>query len=169
MCDDGGSEAIRLYALKSYDILDTPREQVFDTIVCEAAGLFGTPIAVISLIDERRQWFKAKIGLDIAGTDRSASFCAHAIKGKDVFVVEDASIDDRFCDNPLVIGSPSIRFYAGAPLSTPDGQRIGTLCVIDNRPRRAPDKAGMLGLTALADRTIAALNDRRRFLTSAAA
>lgn len=122
-------------ALKGYGLLDTPNEAAFDKIVREAAVALGAPIALISLIDENRQWFKAKVGLAPSETPRSISFCTHAIRGKATFVVENAAEDDRFAANPLVTGDPHIRFYAGVPLRSATGLRIGTLCVIDSKPR----------------------------------
>ncbi len=127
-------EEYRLAALHSYDILDTPREERFDRIVRMAARVFGSPIALISLVDRDRQWFKASVGLDAKETPRMISFCTHAIEQRDVFVVGDAAADPRFATNPLVTGEPRIGFYAGAPLVTNDGHALGTVCVIDRNP-----------------------------------
>lgn len=129
-------DAQRLQALRDLGILDTAAEQRFDWLVEFVAGALDMPIAVVSLVDEKRQWFKARVGLDASETPRDISFCGHAIASDEVFVVEDASADERFADNPLVTGGPAIRFYAGAPLKSPDGQRVGTLCVIDTKPRK---------------------------------
>lgn len=129
-------EAPRLAALRALLILDTPPEQRFDRIVAFAAAEFEVPIALISLVDAERQWFKARVGLDACETARGVSFCGHAILSPEVLVIEDAQRDPRFADNPLVVGPPHIRFYAGAPLQLPGGARIGTLCLIDHRPRR---------------------------------
>jgi PAS domain S-box-containing protein len=128
-------EAQRLAALKRYRLLDTPPEERFDDIVAIAARMLGTPIALISLIDEKRQWFKAKIGLDFAETPRDVAFCDHMIRLRETLVVPNAMEDPRFAENPLVTGGLSIRFYAGAPLVTPDGHALGAVCVIDVKER----------------------------------
>lgn len=125
----------RLRALRELLILDTPPEARFDRIVAFAAGEFEVPIALISLIDRDRQWFKARVGLEVCETAREVSFCGHAILQPAVFTVLDAARDPRFADNPLVLGAPFIRFYAGAPLVLPGGAAVGTLCLIDTRPR----------------------------------
>lgn len=130
------NDAERLRALRELLILDTPPEERFDRIVEFAAGEFDMPIALISLIDERRQWFKARIGLEACETSREISFCGHAILQSELFEVLDAALDPRFADNPLVVGAPFIRFYIGAPLTLPGGATIGTLCLIDTRPRQ---------------------------------
>ncbi len=124
----------RLKALSDYAIMDTPPERELDEVVELASKICGKPISLISLLDSERQWFKAKVGLPINETPIDIAFCKHAIEEKDVFVVNDATKDARFAENPLVTGSPDIRFYAGTPLTTPEGQNIGTLCVIDNKP-----------------------------------
>ena len=128
-------ELLRLDALDSYRILDTAREAAFDDIVSIAAEICGVPMALVSLVDDRRQWFKAALGLDATETPRSVAFCAHAIQQSDVFVVEDATQDVRFSENPLVTSDPNLRFYAGAQLVTADGHALGTLCVLDRQPR----------------------------------
>lgn len=130
------NETERLAALRNYAVLDTPGEKDFDDLVALAAHICGAPIALISLVDESRQWFKATFGLAATETSRDVSFCAHAIHQSEVFIVPDATQDQRFVDNPLVTGEPGIRFYAGSPLMSPDGQALGTLCVIDRQPRQ---------------------------------
>jgi len=129
------TEARRLKVLWQYEILDTVPEEVFDDLTELAARICEAPIALISLIDEDRQWFKAKVGVTVKETSRDISFCAHAIKQQGLFIIPDATQDLRFANNPLVTSDPKIRFYAGAPLITPDGYALGTLCVIDKVPR----------------------------------
>ena len=125
----------RLQALREMLILDTPPEERFDRVVRFAADEFDMPIVLVSLVDAKRQWFKARVGLDVCETDRESSFCGHAIMRPELLVVEDALEDERFNDNPLVVGAPHIRFYAGYPLQLPGGEIVGTLCMIDRQPR----------------------------------
>jgi GAF domain-containing protein len=134
-------EEERLKALRDLEILDTDAEEEFDELVRRAADATGAPIAVITLVDEARQWFKARVNLELESTDRDLAFCAHAIlTPDDLTVVPDTLADERFADNLLVTEDPNIRFYAGAPIFTPDGHPIGTLCVIDAAPRGLTDE-----------------------------
>jgi anti-sigma regulatory factor (Ser/Thr protein kinase) len=128
-------ESARLAALKKYRILDTDPERAFDDLTMLASHICGTPIALISLVDADRQWFKSRVGLSISETSRSVSFCTHAINQRELFVVPDARDNDTFRDNPFVVAENGIRFYAGAPLVTPTGHALGTLCVLDSVPR----------------------------------
>ncbi len=132
------NELERLSALRSYEILDTASETAFNDIATLAARLTGTPIALISLIDAERQWFKARVGLDASEVPREQSFCSHAILGSDPMVVDDLCADARFADNPLVCGPPNLRFYAGVPMVNTDGLALGSLCVIDRERRDMP-------------------------------
>jgi anti-sigma regulatory factor (Ser/Thr protein kinase) len=130
-------EQSRLAALRRYRILDTDPEQAFDDLTMLASHICGTPMALITLVDENRQWFKSRLGLDgVRETERSVAFCTHAIEHSSIMEVPDTREDERFRHNPFVTGQPHIRFYAGAPLVTPDGFALGTLCVVDTRPRR---------------------------------
>jgi len=158
MNDDGA----RLESLRSFDILDTCPEAAFDEIVRDAAATLGTPIALVSLLDEHRQWFKAKVGLEVSETPLTSSFCTHAVRGEGIFEVGNATQDARFAENPLVTGDPNIRFYAGAPLKTSGGTRIGTLCVIDRSPRASLSDVQKDALTQLADRVMATLEERKQ-------
>ena len=128
-------EIARLQALRKLKILDSPYETLFDCITRAASEICKTPIALISFVDEDRQWFKAKVGIDgITETPRELAFCADTILSAEVLEVLDTLEDERYKDNPLVLGYPHIRFYAGAPISLPLGERIGSLCVIDTKP-----------------------------------
>lgn len=132
-------EASRIATLHELDILDSPPEDRFDRYTDITARAFDMPVALISLVDKGRQWFKSAVGIDTDETPRDISFCAHAILGDDVFEVRNARVDPRFRNNPLVIGPPYIRFYAGAPLRMRNGHRLGTLCIIDRIPRHLSD------------------------------
>ena len=129
------NETERLAAVHQLRILDTAPEPRFNELVELAAFIAHTPIAAMTLIDEDRQWFKASIGLEIPGSTRDISFCGHTIADDRMMVVPDTLRDDRFTDNPLVSSAPNIRFYAGVPLAGPSGHHVGTLCVLDTRPR----------------------------------
>jgi GAF domain-containing protein len=155
------NEAERLAALYALLLLDTPPEERFDKIVEFAAEEFDVPIALISLLDTDRQWFKAAVGLgSTCETGRDISFCGHAIMRAEIMVVEDALLDQRFFDNPLVTGAPNIRFYAGAPLILSNGLALGTLCIIDTRPRQL-DPMGLAILSTLRSLAVQELEKRR--------
>jgi GAF domain-containing protein len=145
------NDAARVDALQKYAILDSEPEQAFDDLTLLASYVCKTPIALISLVDEDRQWFKAKVGISATETSRNIAFCSTAIQQGDVFVVPDALQDERFRTNPLVISEPNIRFYAGAPLINEDGYALGTLCVIDRTPRNlaADQEAALKALSRL--------------------
>jgi GGDEF domain-containing protein len=147
------NETERLATLRSLSILDTPRDDRFDRFTRLAARIFDMPIALISLVDEERQWFKSVEGFEGSETPREFSFCAHAIHGDDVFEVRNSRQDSRFRDNPLVMEQPHVRYYAGAPLRTPDGNKMGTLCIIDRVPRKLRDDDKRL-LKDLADMVV---------------
>lgn len=146
--------------LRLYDILDTASEKAFDDLTRLAASICQTPMSLVSLVDDKRQWFKSRYGLDATETPREVAFCAHAIQSKDVMVIEDAKLDSRFADNPLVTGDPLIRFYAGAPLFVEEGYCLGTLCVIDRRPRKL-DAEQLESLALLRDSVVSLLELRR--------
>jgi GAF domain-containing protein len=157
------NEAARVAALQKYAILDTEPEQAFDDLVLLASIICNTPIALISLVDEDRQWFKSRVGLSVSETPREIAFCATAIRQADVFVVPDTLNDERFRNNPLVVSEPNIRFYAGAPLINEEGHALGTICVIDRTPREfglGPQAA----LKALSRLVLAQLEFRRNLM-----
>ena len=155
------NEAKRLKVLWQYEVLDTVPEELFDDLTELAAQICEAPIALISLVDEKRQWFKSRVGITVSETSRDISFCAYAITQNDLFIVPDALRDERFAHSPLVTSDPKIRFYAGAPLITPDGHALGTLCVIDKVPRelRLEQKQA---LRTLARHVVSQLELRRR-------
>lgn len=154
------NEAGRLTALSECGILDTAAEKAFDDFPQLASHICQTPIALISFVDTARQWFKAKIGLDVSELPREVAFCAHAILKPDLFIVNDTFLDARFARNPLVVAEPHIRFYAGAPLITSDGHALGTLCVIDRVPRQLNEQQ-QEALRVLARQTVTQLELRR--------
>ncbi|HAS6357205.1 TPA: sensor domain-containing diguanylate cyclase [Vibrio vulnificus] len=174
------NEPQRIADLHSLHILDTVAEERFDRVTRLARRLFDVPIALVSLVDEDRQWFKSCFGLDVSETDRDISFCGHAILGADTLIVEDASQDARFADNPLVTGAPHIRFYAGVPLFYEDKSCLGTLCIIDTKPRtlNEEERLDLIDLAKMAERELAAthsasiddltqISNRRGFMTLA--
>ncbi|MHB0818301.1 PAS domain S-box protein [Stutzerimonas stutzeri] len=152
-------ELSRLAALLRYEILDTPNEDAFDDFTYLAAQICDAPIALISLVDDHRQWFKSRLGLDVSQTPREISFCTHTIEGQGIFEISDALQDPRFQQNPLVTDSPHIRFYAGTPLTSPDGYNLGTLCVIDRQPRQL-DAAQREALIRLARQVMRLFEER---------
>jgi signal transduction histidine kinase len=154
------NETERLQALRSLEILDTEREAAYDDIALLAAEICEAPIAVINFIDADRQWGKAIVGLADTEAPRTDSFCAHTICGEDVLVVRDTLEDTRFADNPMVLDDPNLRFYAGAPLVTPEGYALGTVCVADRRPREIGDDR-LAALAALARQVVAQLELRK--------
>ncbi|EJL93323.1 diguanylate cyclase (GGDEF) domain-containing protein [Herbaspirillum sp. CF444] len=153
-------EQARVAELHSLHILDTPPEERFDRLTRLARRLFAVPIAVVSLVDAKRQWFKSRIGVEPHETGRDVSFCAHAILRDDVMVVSDALEDPRFQDNPLVVGDPFVRFYAGCPIRSPQGHKLGTLCLLDTIPREFndDDRIMLADLTRMVEQEMAAVH-----------
>lgn len=173
-------EKSRLKNLRSLNILDTSAEERFDRLTRLAKRMFNVPIALVSLVDENRQWFKSCAGLDVKETPRDISFCGHAILGDNILIIPDTKEDIRFADNPLVVGEPKIRFYAGCPLQYLDGSKLGTLCIIDSKPRtlNEEDINAFLDLAELAEHELMAvqlatldeltrISNRRGFITLA--
>ena len=157
------NERARIAALQRYAILDTEPEQAFDDLVLLASFVCNTPIAIISLVDEDRQWFKSKMGISSSETPREIAFCDTAIRQPDVFVVPDTLNDERFRNNPLVTSEPKIRFYAGAPIINEDGYALGTICVIDRSPREL-DPSQQAALKALSRLVLAQMEFRRNLI-----
>lgn len=159
------NEVQRLSALLRFQILDTDEDEVYNTICSLAASIMEAPVALISLIDSDRQWFKSKIGVELSETSREHSFCSVAIlTPEEQMVIKDASIDDRFSDNPFVVGEPKIRFYFGTPLVTSNNEAIGTICTIDSIPRKAPTQFQMNALKSLSKLVMAHLEVREYIL-----
>ena len=156
------NEEDRIKKLLDYRVLDTDAETVYDDLSAIAAQICGTPTALVSLVDVSRQWFKAKVGIEATETPRDIAFCAHAILQPEVMVIPDARLDQRFANNPLVTGEPFVRFYAGAPLITPEGHALGTLCVVDSEPRDL-SAAQIESLAALARQVVSQLEMRLTF------
>ncbi|MGI9235558.1 MAG: GAF domain-containing protein [Woeseiaceae bacterium] len=150
----------RLSILGSYQVLDTAAEKAYDHLTNLAAAVCDAPISLVSFVDEKRQWFKARTGLTVSETPREHSFCAHVICGDETVIVEDATKDERFKDNPLVTDSPQIRFYAASPLTVQGGWHLGTLCVIDKKPRKLLS-AQMKALEVIRDAVVTQLEYRR--------
>lgn len=153
-------EGARLARLQSLDVLDTPPDNAFDAIAIAVASIANTPIGLVTLIDQDRQWFKARCGTALLETPRDISFCTHTIERGDAMVVEDTRLDPRFSVSPMVTGDPFVRFYAGFPLDVGGGMRVGTLCVLDTRPRQLT-RAQLKAMQSLAHATAKWLVDYR--------
>jgi GAF domain-containing protein len=158
--DIPANESERVDTLRALNVLDTSHEERFDRLTRLAKRLFSVPIALVSLIDADRQWFKSCVGLPLRETSRDISFCGHAILGGDIMLVRDMLADPRFSDNPLVTGAPGIRFYAGCPLTMSNGARVGTLCLIDVVPRDLPaeDRELLRDLARMVEQELAAVH-----------
>jgi GAF domain-containing protein len=154
------NEAERLRSLALYEILDTLPEAIFDEITLLATYICGCPIATVSIIDKNRQWYKSRIGINAAETPREISFCAHTIRQNEPLIVEDATLDERFRDNPVVLHEPHVRFYAGVALVNQEGYALGTLCVVDQQPRQLSDEQ-IVALDALSRHVMTHLELRR--------
>ena len=159
------TEADRLAELARYQIADTPHETIFDALVQQAAAASETPIALITFMTEDHQWFKATVGTQLTGTVRAISFCTHAIEQEETMIVPDATNDARFADNPMVTGATNIRFYVGVPLRSPHGMPLGTLCVLDQKPRDFSDDQRQ-ALEALARQVVEKLEERKSRLVA---
>lgn len=159
-CPFPENEQERLKELEEYQILDTAPEQEFDDLTALASFICETPIALITLLEKDRQWFKSKVGMDADENARELAFCSHAIMQEQVMIVADTLNDERFANHPLVIGEPNIRFYAGAPLTTPKGYNLGTLCIVDKKPKQLTTQQHS-ALKALARQVISLLELRR--------
>ena len=157
------NDAERVATLRQYSILDTLPEQSYEDLTALATYICGTPTALISLVDQDRQWFKSKVGIDVDETERSVSFCAHTIAKPEMMVINDTYLDPRFAENPLVVADPQIRFYAGAPLVAPNGHVLGTICVIDSKPRELSG-AQIAALEALSRQVMALLEARLQLI-----
>lgn len=153
------NECIRLDALHALNILDTPAEERFDRLTRLAKRLFDVPMSLVSLVDSDRQWFKSNIGVEVPETPRDISFCGHAVLEEGVFAIHDTALDERFSDNPLVTGDPKIRFYAGCPIRGNDSNKVGTLCILDIRPREFTEEDASLlkDLAHMVEQEIAAV------------
>jgi diguanylate cyclase len=158
-------EKLRLEKLRSLGLLDSDPDEFFDCITRVASTILGTPISVISLVDENRQWFKSRHGIEATETARDISFCTHAVSSGKELIVEDASNDERFASNPLVVNAPNIRFYAGIPIKSVEGYSLGTLCVIDNKPKR-PSVSELKALNDLAQLATKEIQFRERMLSA---
>ena len=159
--EDHSKEKERLASLESYSILDTLPEEEYDNLTAIAAEICGTPISLVSLLDNKRQWFKSHHGIDASETPKEYAFCAHAINSEeDILIVQDSRTDERFHDNPLVTGDPRVIFYAGIPLSTENGLPLGTLCVIDHKPKLL-SQSQIASLKALAKQVMNLLKLRK--------